>query len=1188
MIKRSAGYARTNNNFVLQNITDSTIKKIDGLYLSGLCIIKNILQRGNPTKLSEYLQTELHVKDINPERLALISKEKPDRQRIIKWDVKNNNIPAKDFFYRLPEYLWKEYEYVQQLICPEVFINEITQYEVKDFEQQQVDFYLPQAFLVIEIDGHDPITWGHGTNDKKRDEHLATYGIKVIRLDTHDIAAGNDIFAQKINEIKKQIDKYYNRIEEKFCDQIKLWLQEYKKSYEDGIYVNDPRVLVTAIMRFQLLVIELLMQGHLSFTKDSQFDIILREDIDQRFIGYAIEDLFIWLENIFNLQKVTFQRPNFTYKVVTPENISVKKNTINVDFSVFKRWTDEYQIKKDIIYVRTDYLDYYMRFEEEGSRKTFKEFVPYDSFKLSTTSPFTYHITEADEKELKFFIRNLFWLKYNEFRDGQLPIINNILSRRDTVWLLPTWWGKSLCFHLACLLQPAISFVVCPIKSLMYDQIEELKDFWIHRISCITSDFDAIDKEIILDDFGKNRYFFVYISPERFQNQDFRDSIWRINNMAYAVIDEIHCLSERWHQFRTSYLCLVNTIKNIKKWCIFLWLTATASANVLNDIQNELWIEDNSNIKTLTKFQREELDFIVLDDEHKKLWLLKKQLFELEKTEGVFSDKKKSWIIFTPYANWEKWCYRLATSGLWMKENFDSKGLHEYLNIEQSELKKKVKWYSGKRPKQYDENEYGKFESYKKHVQDDFKKDVFPLLIATKAFGMGINKKNIHYTFHYGIPGSMESLYQEWWRAGRDPCVFSKTNQAKCFVLLGKENKSIKELSESIFDPNKQYEDVIEHTTKADKDSTYDVFGQLFLWKKSLDSVDVQTKLILDIYGSIKECPKDKVIIDEWKFKIENINDWEYNNIDDNDNGKVEKAIFRLMQLWLVDDYTITWWSNKRFSIMFNDLWDEGVREKLYNHILKNKSQDKIETDKAMKKFDDHVGIEKYIRILLQRSYDNYATARRTSLETVYKNCLNVTEGKIDNNEFKKILETYFRFDDDTYIMQDIADNINKNILRWIDVFYQTGNKNKGLWGLKTKDKQEDLRSMLSRLLESYNSNIGLNLISGMLRLFLNQYDDSDGQSRFENALEQLLGKEADIQNKILDQILTLGVHLDLQNRNHLAQSLVDKLNLSNEKIIWIHEALGDEYSLNVFLDTTNNKLLSSYNKLHDKFKTIG
>ena len=98
-----------------------------------------------------------------------------------------------------------------------------------------------------------------------------------------------------------------------------------------------------------------------------------------------------------------------------------------------------------------------------------------------------------------------------------------------------------------------------------------------------------------------------------------------------------------------------------------------------------------------------------------------------------------------------------------------------------------------------------------------------------------------------------------------------------------------------------------------------------------------------------------------------------------------------------------------------------------------------------MKKFDDHIGIEKYIRILLQRSYDNYATARRTSLETVYKNCLNVTEGKIDNNEFKKTLETYFRFDDDTYIMQDIADNINKNILRWIDVFYQTGNKNKGL-----------------------------------------------------------------------------------------------------------------------------------------------
>lgn len=1196
MLKFTANYVNTNNNFVFQNISfDKKEKKQE--YLGWLYIIKNILQRWTPTRISNFLAKELKISfkegnlpEVNLSPLALISNEIPDRQRIIKGDQKKNNFPAKKFFDNIPRYLWEDFAYIQQLLCPEVRINDITQEYVEEFEEQQVDFFLPHAFLVIEIDGSQHVSWPQKTKDEERDIHLKKFWIKVFRITTKEIEENNESFKKKIEQIKKYIIDIQGAIKDKFTN-VSIWLDDYKKSFENSIDTKDMRVWLSAIIRFQLLLISLLEYWYLSFNKPREIDLKINENLDKSLFALAIEDLFVWFENIYNLQWIIFNRPKYQLD-------SKSKNNISVDFSILKRYTDENQTKTKTIFVRNDYFDYYMKFPNTDAKELkHPSIISYDYIERSCTKPIKYKINEKNKNYLLFFLKNIFW--YDNFNDGQYPIIQNILENRDTIWLLPTWWGKSLCFHLSCLLQPGISFVVCPIKSLMYDQVEELKLFGITRISCITSDIKEYEKDIILSNFSNKKYAFIFISPERFQNEKFREAISKVENITYSVIDEIHCLSERWHQFRTSYLCLVSTIRKYCPWSIFLWLTATASSSVLNDIKQELGIENMNDVKTLTEFHRPELEFIVIDDEHKKTSKLNELLIKTHKESDLFSTNKNAAIIFTSFVSHKKkWCYVISKQLPWYSKSNFEKRTFEIIWMDQNSLENKIKRYSWSIPKKNKIPIMKKkdFDDYKMNVQRDFKGNKFPVLVATKAFGMWVNKKNIYCTFHYGIPSSMEALYQEWGRAWRDKSFFSINNQAKCYVLLWKENKNLDELSETVFDPNKQYEDIIDYIPiPSAKSDTYDIFDQLLLWKNSLDSIEKQSEEIQMIYEYIKNHKGEEIIIDENNFSCKDELEYEAIGVDistisadteeeplswewDSSDTKLEKSIFRLMQLWIIDDYTITWFTNKKFTVTFKDLNEEDIKKKLWNHIYNNMSKDKKTTDEYMSKFEEYDWIEKYIMILLQRSYDTYANARRQSLKNLYENCLRVVNWEMDNKEFKNVLEAYFKFWDDTFIMQDIADNVNKNIFKWSDVFYETIKKNDTYIKtdeVKSLKKQKELKALLWRLLESYQKNIWLNLISWMVRLFLDQYNDVDGKGRFEEALEEINTKDEETKEELLNQIIKLWKQLPLKNQTEMLNSILSKVNLSRWSLINLYDNFQNEEILNMFLSEINQKFLS-------------
>ncbi|MCU0352034.1 MAG: DUF559 domain-containing protein, partial [Flavobacterium sp.] len=293
MKKYSANYSYTNHNFVIQNLADS---RKESEFLSAILIVKNLIQRGKPTLMSQYLQS------------IYGSIHKSDEQ--------------------LSEDL-SEYEFIKQLIIPEIEINEITQRNDENFRHQCVDFFLPQANLVIEIDGQQHKEVVGRVIDSIRDNHLLLSKVLTVRIDTKDFEERNEIYFEKIEQIKTQLDKY-----SRF---LNLYKTNFNLSFaEISEEIKKTKLLPTAIIRFQILILELLESGKINLDDEKWLFEVKNQDI----IGYenhAIEDVFEWLHHLLKLQKVPFNEPQFEIKYV--QNFS-SSNCIKIDFSLFQRWTD--------------------------------------------------------------------------------------------------------------------------------------------------------------------------------------------------------------------------------------------------------------------------------------------------------------------------------------------------------------------------------------------------------------------------------------------------------------------------------------------------------------------------------------------------------------------------------------------------------------------------------------------------------------------------------------------------------------------------------------------------------------------------------------------------------------------------------------------------------------------------------
>lgn len=565
---------------------------------------------------------------------------------------------------------------------------------------------------------------------------------------------------------------------------------------------------LNAVARIQKTLIEAIISERLDINKQ-EWNILVIED-NTSVAKISIEDFSETYHNLIALTNDYDEMVLPRLSVSTKKNALSKKkydavidvsidqpcNAKDVSFSDFKASNDCYFIVRSSERVYADRILY------TTERISYKPLV-------ERNSQGVYNRIEENCSKLRYFLNLIF--RKEDFRPGQLPILNRALQLKSVIGLLPTGGGKSLTYQLAAMLQPAVTLVVDPLKGLMKDQYDGLLNTGIDCISYINSDITKNFKE------GRRRELaltgsqvqIMFLSPERLSIHRFRNVLRSMREsgvyFAYGVIDEVHCVSEWGHDFRLAYLHLGRNLFNYvlpkkvegKDNHISLFgLTATASFDVLADVQRELSgtnafsLEEDATVR-YENTNRLELQYNVVEVDAKdanKAWgvgdIKEKKLLEVinDATQKIVDIQDNSAVKYIK----ERFIEREnlidpaivnkihdakldvdVENGWYNQTNTDTAGIvfciraseKTNLSVPSVEATLREKGLSSISTfKGGDDTEY----------QDAFLKGKTCMMVATKAFGMGIDKSNVRMTFHLNYPGSLELFVQEAGRAGRD------------------------------------------------------------------------------------------------------------------------------------------------------------------------------------------------------------------------------------------------------------------------------------------------------------------------------------------------------------------------------------------------------------------------------------
>ncbi|KAB7650153.1 DNA helicase RecQ [Bacillus sp. B2-WWTP-C-10-Post-4] len=309
---------------------------------------------------------------------------------------------------------------------------------------------------------------------------------------------------------------------------------------------------------------------------------------------------------------------------------------------------------------------------------------------------------------------------YSSFRRGQDETIKNVLDGKDTVCIMPTGGGKSICYQIPALVFEGTTLVISPLISLMKDQVDTLVQNGI-LATYINSSISIAEANQRIQLAKQGHYKLLYVAPERLDSMEFVDQLIDMK-IPMIAIDEAHCISQWGHDFRPSYLHIHRILDYLPEKPLILALTATATPQVRDDICNTLEINQENTI--MTTFERENLSFSVIKGQDRNAYL----------ADYIRQNQKESGII---YAATRKVVDQLYED--LMKAGVSVSKYHA-----------------------------GMSDSDRNEQQELFLRDEVSVMVATSAFGMGIDKSNIRYVIHYQLPKNMESYYQEAGRAGRD------------------------------------------------------------------------------------------------------------------------------------------------------------------------------------------------------------------------------------------------------------------------------------------------------------------------------------------------------------------------------------------------------------------------------------
>ena len=878
---------------------------------------------------------------------------------------------------------------------------------VEDVSFRRADFmfYVPGFHpVIIEIDGDDHKQKQRA--DAERDAALAKHNIRTIRVPN-----------QEIDNLKgPNLDEFARR-----CREILEAFQEQ----QNELHIARSLLKSSECSQLQYALIQAIMKGF-PVDKSGKVNVKLTGDVpSETLLQAAIDDLNQLLRHYAALFDAEGVEP-LCFNLTDGSSKARDVLTIRLQLNASPATLASIDAEADVILCRailpSDLLPPPMSMVK-------KPLLCLDKDKAA--------------EHLTFFLNYLF--RKREFRGQQLDAILNVLSDKDTLVLQPTGAGKSIIYQLSGQLLPGVTIVIDPIKALIDDQVRGLNEHRISRAAgLMSSDRDPLQLQRMLASIATGHVHYILMSPERFLVQSFRATLANLvrqSSVNLAVIDEAHCLSQWGHDFRFAYLRLA---ENLKKYCSdkingppkLLALTGTASRSVLKEMVAEIGINlsDERSIVKPSSFNRTELKFSVLklDKGGPTFGELNETLQQLpnklEKDVDSFFESNgrytNSGIVFTPHVKSE------------------SHGLIAIKDKISEQFETSVGMFSGGAPKGFTNAEW---EKVKADHANAFKANEESILVATSAFGMGVDKPNIRWTVHMGIPRSIEAFYQEAGRAGRD------RRPSHCSVIFSETDE---DFTNKVLAPSNTLEDMRELRRKRSNVQD-DIDRALFFHLSNFSSVDEELKVIILLLNMVDYCATPKTLELPYSDKRTAV------------AGKLskedlERALVRMSYCALIQDYT-TNYSGKTFTVTFAKYSFKSSKEKLLTYITKvQPAQVKLLT----KKLDDIQSVTaaqqpvELCKLIIEFTYDTIERSRRRMM-------LEAVQMARNGNSDPQIRERLLNYLEEGANAARVTELVEAQTIQFEDWLEMSDN-------LSTPSDARELRGDVSRLLESYPSHAGL------------------------------------------------------------------------------------------------------------------
>ena len=724
-----------------------------------------------------------------------------------------------------------------------------------EFFRNRVDFALDTGRgtrLIIEIDGSQHDDTDQSSHDRARDKALVTAGWDVWRIPTGELESPDELR----DELKKRMLSATGKL---------AWGREQK--------ITEPRTRAlmscvwgaTAIARIQFLILEALRHGILSWEKPWRIGFV---EHDTDVAELAMEDIRDWFGRLRRLHGFTD----------VPEIISDgNAPQLLVDISIVQpHLAPDEKPRVALVFSRPAQCDG-GQYDRHYGRRLLLQAAP-------------------DPDLITSFVRDIFRKVF--LREGQLEIVSHIVTGKDVVGLLPTGAGKSLTYQLSGLLLGGLTIYVSPLRSLIQDQYERLSEMGISVASMLMSGIEHRDDDHGIHAGGAR---FLLLTPERFLIASFRDDLTEYRAMrgdvAQIVIDECHCVSEWGHEFRPAYLSLSRIVRDrtrrLDVSAPLVALTGTASSIVLSDVLRELGIDGSDAVVRARRLDRPEIEMICISPEQgTKGRRISKLVDDFHKNSLELRD---GLLIFCPLVGGGDGVVgAAATIGAVLPEN-----AYRFYTGKEPDWSKYAAVKFRRKATSFTQGEIDlckpiwvnnnmSWSEQKESWQREFisgTKHSFKVLIATKAFGMGIDKPSIRQVIHWMVPPSPEAYYQEIGRACRD----GRKGQA---IMLFSDEDSI--VTNRILDPGAsldQARSAYRTFQQGGKFAGGDFIRTFFFHDKTFVGPSFDINAVAHVIAQIRESVakgRSAVI----KFG------------GDDENLSSEYAIVRLILLGVVEDYT--------------------------------------------------------------------------------------------------------------------------------------------------------------------------------------------------------------------------------------------------------------------------------------------